>query len=106
MMGILDKILGKEEEKPKEKKPDFSGVSTGGGSTLDERAPTTADPDKTATAAAPGGRSYVVQPGDSLWKIAKRFYGNGNDWPKIHEANRSQIANPDVIEPGQKLVIP
>ena len=50
--------------------------------------------------------AYVVVAGDSLSKIAKRFYGDANKWPRIHEANRDQIKNPDLIHPGQKLRIP
>lgn len=49
---------------------------------------------------------YEVQKGDSLWKIAANFYGNGNDYPKIFEANKEVIKDPDLIFPGQKLRIP
>jgi uncharacterized protein YidB (DUF937 family) len=49
---------------------------------------------------------YVVVAGDSLSKIAKRSYGDANQWRRIFEANRDQIKNPDLIRPGQKLRIP
>jgi len=49
---------------------------------------------------------YVVKKGDSLSKIAKEFYGNAMDYPKIFEANREVIKDPDLIYPGQKLRIP
>lgn len=49
---------------------------------------------------------YVIQSGDSLSKIAKKYYGNGNDYPKIFEANREVIKDPDLIFPGQKIRIP
>lgn len=49
---------------------------------------------------------YEVQKGDSLWKIAANFYGSGNDYPKIFEANKEVIKDPDLIFPGQKLRIP
>jgi phage protein D len=53
------------------------------------------------------GETYTVQSGDSLWKIAKSFYGNGAMYTKIYEANRETIgSNPGIIYPGQKLVIP
>lgn len=53
----------------------------------------------------PGGEEvYEVQPGDSLSKIAKKY--EGMTWNKIYEANKDQIKNPDVIHPGQKLIIP
>jgi len=49
---------------------------------------------------------YVIQKGDSLSAIAKRYYGNANDYPRIFEANREVIKNPDLIYPGQKIRIP
>ncbi len=49
---------------------------------------------------------YQIQKGDSLWKIAKEFYGNGNDYPKIFEANKEVIKDPDLIFPGQQIRIP
>jgi nucleoid-associated protein YgaU len=49
---------------------------------------------------------YEVQSGDSLWKIAKHFYGDGSLYTKIFEANRDVLKNPDLIHPGQKLRIP
>lgn len=51
-------------------------------------------------------RTYTVKKGDSLYKIAKKFYGNGNKYTKIYNANKSQISNPNLIRIGQKLIIP
>lgn len=51
------------------------------------------------------GEEYIVQRGDTLWKIAVRFYGNGNLWSRIFEAN-PQIKNANLIYVGQKLTIP
>jgi LysM repeat protein len=62
-----------------------------------------------AAAAAPGGggsQTYTVAPGDSLSKIAKQFYGNANDYMRIFEANQDKLSDPNVIKPGQQLVIP
>lgn len=50
--------------------------------------------------------TYIVQSGDTLWGIAKKYYGNGAEYPKIYNANRDKIKNPNLIYPGQKLVIP
>lgn len=62
--------------------------------------------ERTASANAPQtGQNYTVQKGDSLWKIAKHFYGNGAEYTKIASANPS-ISNPDKIYPGQTLKIP
>jgi nucleoid-associated protein YgaU len=59
-----------------------------------------------APAAAPAAQTYTVQPGDTLSKIAKEFYGNANAYMKIFEANRDQLDNPNMIKVGQELVIP
>jgi nucleoid-associated protein YgaU len=70
-----------------------------------------AQPARTQTAGAgvTGGqnsRTYTVQPGDSLSKISKQFYGNANDYTKIFEANRDRLSNPNEIKVGQQLNIP
>ena len=59
-----------------------------------------------STTPEPQQQWYTVAAGDSLSKIAKRFYGDANQWRKIYDANREQIKNPDLIHPGQKLSIP
>ncbi len=69
-----------------ENMPDFSNVQSGSSST--------------AT------KIYVVVSGDSLSKIAKREYGNANEWKRIYEANKDVLKDPDKIYPGQKLNIP
>jgi nucleoid-associated protein YgaU len=48
----------------------------------------------------------VVQPGNSLWRIARRIYGEGMSYTQIFEANRSQIQDPNKIYPGQNFVAP
>ena len=53
-----------------------------------------------------GGKTYTVKPGDTLSKIAKEFYGNANEYPKIFEANKDQLSSPDRINVGQELKIP
>jgi nucleoid-associated protein YgaU len=54
----------------------------------------------------PGFRPYAVKAGDTLRSIAQGFYGDENQWPRIFNANRDQIDNPDQIFPGQILRIP
>ena len=49
-------------------------------------------------------RTYTVVSGDTLWAIAERFYGDGNQYRRIAEA--SGISNPDLIHPGQVVTIP
>ncbi|MFH1023979.1 MAG: LysM peptidoglycan-binding domain-containing protein [Planctomycetota bacterium] len=50
-----------------------------------------------------GGKSYTVKKGDSLWKIAKETYGDGNMAKKIRDANN---LTDDNLKIGQKLVLP
>lgn len=52
------------------------------------------------------GGSHTVVKGDTLWAIAKKHYGNGASYSKIYNANKNIIKNPNLIYPGQKLVIP
>ncbi len=51
-------------------------------------------------------RTYTVSSGDTLSKIAKQFYNDGNQWQRIFDANRDILSNPDRISPGQHLRIP
>ena len=48
----------------------------------------------------------LVQPGFTLWGIAKRTYGEGVLYVKVYEANREKIRDPDLIYPGQVFEIP
>ncbi len=52
--------------------------------------------------------NYTVVKGDCLWFIAKKkeHYGNGFAWPKIYQANKDQIKNPNLIYPKQTFKIP
>ena len=64
------------------------------------------------------GTSYTIVPGDNLWKISKRFYGDGSQWRKIYNANKTVIEERAAksskktsndgwwIFPGTKLIIP
>ena len=51
-------------------------------------------------------KTYVVQSGDTLSKIAKEHYGDANKYMVIFDANRDQLSDPDKIKPGQELIIP
>lgn len=79
----------------KEPLPDFSDVKGGSSSSapMSEGAPQ----DEVM---------HSVEPGDSLSRIAKKYYGDASKWKMIYEANRDLIKNPDLIHPGQVFRIP
>ncbi len=52
------------------------------------------------------GTYVLVQPGNSLWRIARRLYGTGFGYTQIFSANRDRIADPDMIYPGQVFEVP
>ncbi|MDX1530897.1 MAG: peptidoglycan-binding protein LysM, partial [Rhodothermales bacterium] len=56
--------------------------------------------------AAPEATYYTVESGDTLSGIAKRYYGDPNEYHKLFEANREVIQDPDKIYPGQKIRVP
>jgi nucleoid-associated protein YgaU len=77
----------------KRPKADFSDVEGGSSST--------------APSSSVGvGKTYTIKKGDSLSKIAKREYGDAQQWRRIYEANRDIIKDPDLIYPGQVVRIP
>ncbi len=65
------------------------------------------DQNATAPMAEPGRQfHYTVERNDSLWFIALKHLGNGQRWVEIYSHNKTQIANPDLIYPGQVLIVP
>jgi nucleoid-associated protein YgaU len=64
-------------------------------------------PAPAAASAAPAAtKIHVVEKGDTLGAIAKKYYGKAGAYMKIFEANRDVLDDPDKIKPGQKLRIP
>lgn len=58
-------------------------------------------------ASSTSATKYTVTPGDTLWELATRFYGNGNLWNIIYEANRQVIgSDPNTLRVGEVLTIP
>jgi LysM repeat protein len=66
----------------------------------------TAHLDAVVKTATPAARSHTVQPGDTLYGISQRYWGNGNYWPALYQANRSKISDPNLIYAGQVVTIP
>jgi len=115
-MGIFDKktdsIFGDNPESgqsSQKKAADFSDTNTGPTGASASGSADFSDVTSGASSSAPdvgSAQTYTVKSGDSLSKIAKHFYGDGNKWHQIYEANRDKIKNPDLIHPGQELTIP
>lgn len=62
-----------------------------------------------ATSSPAGGRgisSKVIIRGDSLWRISRIAYGDGSRYALVYRANRGRIRDPNLIYPGQTLVLP
>ena len=75
-------------------KPDFSNVQG------------RADTVPAGTLPDGGNSTYTVRKGDTLSAIAQRHYGKASRWHAIFEANRDQLSDPDLIQPGQILKLP
>ncbi len=67
---------------------------------------TSADATEQSADAAADSTFYTVQKGDTLGAIAKAHYGNAGLYPKIFEANKPMLSDPNKIYPGQMLRIP
>lgn len=72
--------------------------------TVPPSAPPLTSPPPPQTSGQPGPARHAVQAGDSLWSVATLFYGNGNNWRRIADAN--SIRDPRTVRPGQVLTIP
>jgi nucleoid-associated protein YgaU len=90
---VTTSLTGGEMARGDRPKADFSDVESASSSTAPS--PSTGS-----------GRTYTVRKGDSLSKIAKREYGDAQQWRRIYEANRDTIKDPDLIYPGQVFRIP
>jgi len=63
-------------------------------------------PRQLAEAPASGGGHVVVQPGETLWRLARNAYGSGTRYTLLYEANRAKILDPALIYPGQTFTVP
>lgn len=96
-IGDIHFTLSLKEYRPQEyrKSIDISSTPTASEVKAAQRPPTLNEAEQT------GVKTYTIKSGDSLSKVF------GTDWPKVYEANKDIIgSNPNIIKPGQKLVIP
>lgn len=102
---------GSGDKKAGDKKADFSNVKSGSSSTEAPASKPKTDfgnvqGGSSSTEETIGEQTYTVQKGDTLSHVAQQFYGKASEWNRIFEANRDQLKNPDLIQPGQVLKIP
>jgi nucleoid-associated protein YgaU len=65
-----------------------------------------AKPEEPSGGAWDATQMHEVKKGETLWKIAEQYYGDGSLYPKIFEANRDVLKDPNMIRIGQRLRIP
>ncbi len=94
----MAKISGKAHDQATKEKVILVVGNTAGIATVDDQM-TVENPE-------PEAQFHTVVSGDTLGKIAKKYYGNAMKYPEIFEANRPMLSDPDKIYPGQVLRIP
>lgn len=100
--GLLGERLTKGEEAEVKSGTEF-GVYLNQGISLPKFAEAEAE---TPTEVPGEGRTYVVQPGDTLGSISRKFYGTSARYMDIYNANRESLASPNAVTVGQTLIIP
>ena len=91
------KIVAKDEKPKPVSKPVVAS---------NEAAQATPTSAKSTQAASPATQEYTVKGGDTLSRLAERFYNSGDKWGRIYDANKDTVKNPNYIYIGQKLIIP
>ena len=87
-----------KEETPKETPADTLSALLHGGEKADKK--------KEAAATGAEPRTHVVLPGERLFSIAEKYYGDSTQWKKIRDANKTRIDPDGRVRAGQILVIP
>ncbi len=105
--AVLKKVQTRLEEQPAAVK-DSDDKKRETSSKLDKTALANLSPFKRKEKKEPEGepRTYVVQPGDTLFRVAEKFYGDSTQWKKIREANRTRIDPDGRIRAGQIILVP
>lgn len=101
-MADMQEMLG--QARAALSKPSEIGVAVANETAADGSAGEPRTIQQAPLASAPG--AVIIRRGDTLWQISRRTYGQGVRYTTIYLANRSQIQNPDQIEPGQVFSVP
>lgn len=102
--GILGERLTKGEDAEVKSGTEF-GIYLNQGISLPRFAETGLD-EEDGPSIPSGGQTYVVQPGDTLGSISRKFYGTSARYMEIYNANRDTMASPNSVTVGQTLIIP
>ncbi|WP_281855930.1 Ig-like domain-containing protein [Litoreibacter halocynthiae] len=81
-------------------------VDAGGTVTSRVETPFQREAPEIATSAPQTATAVTVQPGFTLWAIARDRFGSGEQYVRVYEANRDLIRDPDLIYPGQVFALP
>ena len=106
LAGNIDGIAKVDDRLHIGARPGQATVATTGGGTLGTGSGKVAMSADETPSPAWQSRTYTVEKGDTLSKIAKKFYGDASDYNQIFDANKPMLADPDKIYPGQVLRIP
>lgn len=60
----------------------------------------------TSETVMPTTRTHMVAKGDTLYRLARQYYGNQSRWRDIYDANRQTLSNPNNLRVGQELTLP
>jgi len=82
-------------------KPEISGVQE-----IEEGKYVVEEQEKVESEVKVSTREYIVQKGDSLWKIAQKELGSGHRWKYLYEMNKDKVKDPNKLKAGTRLVIP
>lgn len=94
-IGPVVDLPRQEAGAPSEVAASASAASSAGARTIEQAPLTKSD-----------AASVIIRRGDTLWQISRRVYGQGVRYTTIYLANEEQIANPDIIQPGQVFGVP
>jgi len=105
--GLFGLFGKKEEEEKKAAAPQQKAAGTSSKADIDKAKADMLLKQKEMAKAAKEVKKHVVESGDTLSAISKKYYDDAGKYMKIYEANKDVIGdNPDLIQPGMELVIP
>jgi nucleoid-associated protein YgaU len=103
--GVAEEIVEEAEVVEQENTVEDARITQGNSAKI-EAVVTEEELQTTSYAASTEVVYYKVQSNDNLFKIARKHYGDGQEWIRIFEANRDSMQDSNSLYVGQKLLIP